>query len=102
MNKLVIETENDYLNYLKTYTIPKCGITENTLASTTQHYTNNISPEEILTVYAPKGFSMFKLEGRTLDEQEVLLNYVRYMIKPEHQFWVLSKLLDALEGPIRV
>jgi hypothetical protein len=91
-----------YLNYLKTYTLPKCGITDNTLSNTAQHYTNNISPEEILTTYAPKGFSMFKLEGRTLDSQEVLLNYVRYMIKPEHQFWVLSKLLGAIEGPIRM
>ena len=36
----------------------------------------------------------FKLEGRTLPATEVACNYVRYMIKPEYQLYVLNILLN--------
>ena len=46
------------------------------------HYKNNLSPEDIVE-YSKKGFSMFKLEGRTLSDKEVALNFARYLFKPK-------------------
>ena len=39
------------------------------------------------------GFSHFKLEGRTLSHSEVVGNYLKYMVKPEYQHYVMSLLL---------
>ena len=40
------------------------------------------------------GFINFKIEGRTLKEQEIALNYVKYMVKDKYKelatFYLLS------------
>ena len=56
------------------------------------HYKNNLSPEDIVE-YSKKGFSMFKLERRTLSDKEVALNLARYLFKPEWQYDYLNEML---------
>lgn len=80
------------LNYGKPYSTHGCEIRHNTLHPETFNYHNNLSPEEIQTIYEPAGFQYYKLEGRTLSEMENICNYVRYMIKPEYQFYVIEYL----------
>ena len=58
-------------------------------------YHNNLTPEEIINTYAPMGFQHFKLEGRSLSDLENACNYVRYMVKPEFQFLVLTTLIPS-------
>lgn len=81
-----------YLNYMKEYLVPGCSIKENTLHPLTMSYQNNISPEEIWNYYVPNGFSMFKLEGRSLSHLEFYLNCIRYLVKPEYQFYLISNI----------
>lgn len=82
------------LSYGKPYATQDCPIEYDTLHESQCTSRNNLSPEEILTKYAPMGYSNFKLEGRTLGVVENLCNYVRYMVKPEHQFYVLNMILQ--------
>ena len=80
------------LNYGKPYALRSCSIEHNNL------YPRNdsvfISPEEIDNYYYPNGFTNFKLEGRTFSELDALLNLVRYMVKPEYQFYIISQLMQ--------
>lgn len=82
------------LSYGKPYATQDCPIEFDTLHPTQCESRNNLSPEEILNTYVPKGYSNFKLEGRTLGVFENLANYVRYMVKPEWQFYVMNILLQ--------
>lgn len=84
-----------HLFYGKEYRVPSCPIVGSTIDPCTMNYHNNLSPEEILNIYAPKGFQHFKLEGRTLSDLENACNYVRYMVKPEYQLLVLSILIPS-------
>lgn len=86
-----------YLNYLKEYKIPECQIGYNTLHPNVINYKNNISPEEINDYYL-NGFSYFKLEGRTLEYEENLLNYARYLIKPEWQYYFILEGIKNKKG----
>lgn len=70
----------------KLYDITGCSINTNPLDYDTRKQRNNLTPEEIYNTYIPMGFSNFKIEGRTFKNLEVLLNIVKYMIKPEYQF----------------
>lgn len=80
-----------YLNYMKTYQI-NCKIKGGTLDPATMKYNNNISPEEIENYYVPQGFSMFKLEGRTLNHLENVCNWARYLFKPEYQLFYINEI----------
>lgn len=80
-----------YLNYMKPYSI-ECSIKTDTIHPNTMAYKNNLSPEDI-EKYSNKGFSMFKLEGRTLNDKEVALNLARYLFKPEWQYIYLNEML---------
>lgn len=71
-----------HLNFGKNYCID-CAITNNTLHPDHYNQKNTISSKEIQEIYVPKGFSMFKLEGRTLGRTEVALNIANYLLKPE-------------------
>lgn len=82
------------LSYGKPYSMQDCQIENNTLHPNQCNSYNNLSPEDIYKIYAQKGFVNFKLEGRTLGILENLCNYVRYMVKPEYQFYVMSLILD--------
>lgn len=76
------------------FTMNECNIKSNTCGIEAMAYKNNISPEEIESYYEPMGFSNFKLEGRTLGDIELIVNYVRYMIKPEYHLTAISILSD--------
>ena len=80
-----------YLNGGTQYTIP-CSLPDSTVGPQCMKYPNNISPEEIENYYEPMGFSMFKLEGRTLPDMEVLLNFIRYVVKPDCQMQMIRDL----------
>ncbi len=82
------------LTYGKTYTIEACPIKNSTVHPECFDYKNNLSPEDIYNTYVPMGYNLFKLEGRTLSEAENAANYVRYMVKPEYHFLVLTELLS--------
>jgi hypothetical protein len=84
-----------YLNYGKHYNI-SCGIKDNTLDYDSAKMRNNISPTDIYNTYAPLGFSNFKLEGRSLPDLEVLINIVKYMIKPEYQLQTIFNIYHKL------
>lgn len=86
------------LSYGRPYATQDCPIFSNTLDP--EHYCNhnNLSPEEIYKDYVPNNFVNFKLEGRTLGVMENACNYVRYMVKPEYQLFVLNLLFDENAG----
>ena len=44
-----------------------------------------ISSDDIRTIYLPRGFSHFKIEGRSLGSALILEFLLYYMTKPEHQ-----------------
>lgn len=75
------------LNWQNIYGI-RCYMQNN--LNTFNKYKNHISIDEIINTYEPMGFSHFKLEGRTLGDQEVLTNYAHYFIKPEYQLEFIS------------
>ena len=68
----------------------------NTLHPITRNYKNTISLDEIYSIYEPKGFELMKLEGRSLSDSEVALNYVYYMVKNEYQDFIRHILLKDL------
>lgn len=56
-----------------------------------------ISVSDICNVYAPMGFSNFKLEGRGLGSAVILEFILYYMVKPEHQLEVREMVyLDSM------
>ena len=82
------------LNYGRNFATQGCPIRFNTLHPEQCNSSNNITPQEIFEAYLPKGFVNFKLEGRTLGVFENLANYVKYMVKPEYQYFVMSVLIN--------
>lgn len=84
-----------YLGYMRKYSVPECGIRQSLNHPAAMSFSNNISPEEIERIYAKKGFTMFKLEGRTLPDLQMILSAVRYLIKPEYQYFCLEAVLSA-------
>ncbi|MEE1181633.1 MAG: hypothetical protein UHY90_05200 [Treponema sp.] len=44
-----------------------------------------IGPEQIVSEYMPRGFSDFKIEGRSLGSALVLEMIMHYMVRPECQ-----------------
>lgn len=81
------------LNYGKVYKVDTCNLHDTTLDSINPSK-NVITPKEIEEYYVPNGFTHFKLEGRSLSETENACNYVKYLVKPEHQLFILNKLLQ--------
>lgn len=78
-------------SYGKPYAIGNCGITKSTLYPL--NYSNNLSINEIIE-YNKKGFVNFKLEGRTFDTNTLILELVKYLVKPEYQFYIIDFLLN--------
>lgn len=73
-------------SYGMPYPMGDCKIKGNNLIPF--HYKNNLEPNEIFE-YSEKGFINFKLEGRSFTSLEVILNLVKYMVKPEWQYAVI-------------
>ena len=56
-----------------------------------------ISIDDIVNVYAPAGFSQFKIEGRSLGSAIILEFLLYYMTKPEYQLLVREEVyLDSM------
>lgn len=56
-----------------------------------------IGTDDIVSVYLPKGFSNFKIEGRGLGSAMILEFLLYYMTKPEHQLKVREEMyLDSM------
>lgn len=92
--KLHYKLNSEYsLNYAKPYPLSSCGITNTTTHPETKNRTHIISPQQIFETYVPAGFTNFKLEGRTFDPVELLLNYVNYMVKPEWKDESINRIL---------
>ena len=51
-----------------------------------------ISSDDIRTIYLPRGFSHFKIEGRSLGSALILEFLLYYMTKPEHQLEVREEI----------
>lgn len=60
-----------------------------------------VSPEDILEKYVPMGFSNFKIEGRTVDDINLLETYVYFMTKPEYRDIARFKMLKRLTKSIK-
>ena len=48
-------------------------------------YKNYISPQDIEKIYLPLGFNHFKLEGRQMNDLELIEVLVDYLIKDEYK-----------------
>lgn len=81
------------LTYGRSYATQDCPIKFNTLHPTQCNNRNNMTPQEIYEKYLPNGFVNFKIEGRTLPKIENICNYVKYMVKPEYQLYVIDYLI---------
>ncbi|MDE6596150.1 MAG: hypothetical protein K2K44_09080 [Oscillospiraceae bacterium] len=60
-----------------------------------------ISPEDIINNYVPIGFKHFKIEGRTVDDINLLETYVYFMTKPEYRDIARFKMLKRLTKSIK-
>lgn len=82
------------LNYGIDYSID-CKITNGTLHPSVFAYKNNLYPEELYGHYSQDlGITFFKLEGRTFGDLDVILNYARYLVKPEYQYEFISQMFE--------
>lgn len=81
------------LNYGKSYDVPFCRNIQKIFSTGENYYLNNISYDDIIENYHPKGFSHFKLEGRTYNDVDQTIIYSEYMIKPEYRSVFISDML---------
>ena len=92
--------EHYYLNslfsssYGKNYGMKDCEIYTELLIHKSK---NNFSMDEIFE-YEKNGFSYFKIEGRTHDAFSMMLEYMKYMVKPEYQLEVIYFLNDFINN----
>lgn len=80
--------------YGKPYKMRDCLVKHSTLYP--NNFSNNLTIEDVFK-YEENGFSNFKLEGRTLEKTEVLLNYINYMVKPEYKELIIFYILEKLK-----
>lgn len=73
----------------------KCDATFNTIYDITD-FPTHVSPEAIFEKYLPMGFNNFKIEGRTVNDTNLLETYIHYMVKPEHKNTVRLNMLNLL------
>ncbi len=63
-------------------------------------YKTFITEEDLYDKYVPMGFSQFKIEGRNVNDIDVLESYVYYMTKPECRDKARLHLLKVLTNEI--
>lgn len=80
--------------YGKIYSLGECGIVKSN--SFPLNYKNNFNFSELIE-YEKQGFQNFKLEGRTFRNETLILELVKYLIKPEYQFYIIEFLLRIIE-----
>ena len=83
------------LTYGKNFTMRGCNIKKSVF--TPNRKCNNISTQEIIEEYYPKGFTHFKLEGRTYSDLDLTLELTRFLVKPEWKEFVLAFILRNIE-----
>lgn len=88
-----------HLSYGKKIHLPNCLINSNTLAPELEKK-NNLSINDIYEKYSKESFIYFKLEGRTLSTFELILNYAKYLAKPEYVLFI-SQILSSFENKIK-
>lgn len=71
----------------------KCHIEHNINHPAVLTQGNNLSIQEIYE-YHKNGFINFKLEGRTLPDSTLFVNYLYYLIKPEFKYEILDLALN--------
>lgn len=82
------------LNFGRYYIVPYCELHHHQLSPECKNYNNNISYEEIVESYEPKGFCHFKLEGRTFTDLAQVIIYANYMAKPEYKDEFIANILE--------
>lgn len=85
-----------HLNYGKPYRLKLCEIYKGNLHPDMFQQKSTILPEDIYQKYSNMGFKYYKIEGRTLSVANILIQYARYMVKPEYQFYFINTLLDTI------
>lgn len=60
-----------------------------------------VSPEDIINKYVPMGFKHFKIEGRTVNDINLLETYVYFMTKPEYRDEARFNMLERLTKSIK-
>lgn len=71
----------------------RCGIEHNINHPAVLTQGNNLSIQEIYQYYQ-NGFVNFKLEGRTLPDSTLFVNYLYYLIQPAFKYEVLDNALN--------
>ena len=84
------------LNYGKTYQIDYCTLCAPHLLPYDTKVSNEITIDEIKK-YVDIGIVHFKLEGRRSEPLTHLISCVKYLIKPEYQFFVIGKIYYEFE-----
>lgn len=84
--------------YGKAITTYKCGSSSLRYYETKQ-YPHYISPQDIENIYLPMGFKHFKLEGRQMNDLELIEVVLDYLIKDEYKLEVRSNL-QTVNHPI--
>ena len=84
------------LNYNQRYGV-NCYIDKGNLHPNVFNYKNNLSPEECLEYEKKYGIKYFKLEGRTFSKMQLILNYARYLAKPEYVYVFIQTLYETSE-----
>lgn len=83
------------LNYGLAYNVRTCPIINNNLYP--EKISTRIEPEEIFNIYKEKGFSYFKLEGRSFDRLTYICNLVKYMVKPEYHLYIIDIIFQSID-----
>lgn len=73
----------------------KCESMMNTIYDVTS-FSTHVSPTDIFEKYLPMGFNNFKIEGRNVNDTNLLETYVYYMVKPEYRDITRLKMLNVL------
>ena len=77
----------------------QCPYESNTIYKL-ENFINNkafIKVEDLYSKYKDKGFTTFKINGRTTDEWNVVQYYLYYMVKPEYKDTVFEYFSDYVE-----
>lgn len=83
------------LNYGQRYHMQHCSIpVDGMFASTGNEHL--LTYQMLHDIYAPMGFTHFKIEGRTWTQREAVITYVNYMVKPEYHDYVINLILSLV------
>lgn len=85
------------LTYGKKYKLDSCNIPGKITYPFSKKIRNEILINDILTTYIDIGISHYKIEGRTFAPLLHLQNCVKYLVKPEYQFFIIESIWEQYE-----